>query len=62
MGELWNRLNEKQKKLISWLAVVLAIGVGLLVLRPPVNTPPSQPVAKVESVSSQSLAERGNKS
>ena len=56
MGELWNRLNEKQKKLISWLAVVLAIGVGLLVLRHPVTTPPSQPVVKVESVSSQSLA------
>ncbi len=44
MGDLWNRLGEKQKKLFSWLAVVLVIGIGLLGLRPsaaPISVPPA---------------------
>lgn len=57
MGDLWSRLGERQKKLISWLAIALVIGIGLLVLRPPTATPPaSLQVAPVDSVSSQSLA------
>lgn len=56
MGELWNRLGEQQKKLISWLAVFLAIGVGLLVLKPPTVAPLTTPqVTVVDNVSSQSL-------
>ncbi len=57
MGDLWNRLGEKQKKLVSWLAVALVIGVGLLVLRPP-NTAPPMPiqVAPVDRGAGQSLA------
>ena len=41
MGELWSRLNERQKKLFSWLAVILIIGVGILMLQPsaPRETP-----------------------
>ncbi len=50
MGDLWNRLGEKQKKLFSWLAVVLVIGIGLLGLRPsaaPISVPPPQPEDRV---------------
>jgi stage III sporulation protein AG len=41
VGELWNRLHERQKKVLSWLAVVLIVGVGILVLQPsgPVEVP-----------------------
>ena len=41
MRELWNRMNEKQQKLFSYLAVVLIVGVGLLLLQPttPVGLP-----------------------
>lgn len=34
MGELWTRLSERQKKVVSWLAIALMIGVGILVLQP----------------------------
>lgn len=43
MGELWGRLNERQKKLLSWLAVVLIIGVGILMLQP--TTPTEVPTS-----------------
>lgn len=45
MGEVWSRLNERQKKLLSWLAVVLIIGVGILILQPstPEDVPTSLP-------------------
>ncbi|HKM43413.1 MAG TPA: hypothetical protein VJZ70_05430 [Limnochordia bacterium] len=41
MRELWNRLNERQKKVFSWLAVALIAGVGMLLLQPttPVEVP-----------------------
>jgi stage III sporulation protein AG len=41
MGEVWSRLNEKQKKLFSWLAVVLVIGVGFFLIQP--STPTQVP-------------------
>lgn len=34
MGELWSRLSERQKKIFSWLAVVLIAGIGLLIFQP----------------------------
>lgn len=34
MGELWNRLNEKQKKLYGWLLFATIVGVGILIMQP----------------------------
>lgn len=34
MGELWNRLTERQKRILPWLAVILVMGAGLLLLQP----------------------------
>lgn len=34
MGELWNRLTERQKKMLPWLAVILVAGVGMLLVQP----------------------------
>lgn len=39
MGAFWNRLNEKQKKIASWLGVGVIVGVGLLLLQPPNSSP-----------------------
>lgn len=52
MGELWNRLSERQKKISSWLAVALIIGVGILMLQPsiPAEVPTSlSPVSSIET-------------
>ncbi len=52
MGELWNRLSEGQKKVFSWLAVGLIVGVGILMLQPStpagLTTNPS-PVLPIEA-------------
>lgn len=34
MGELWNRLTARQKRLFPWLALLLVVGSGLLLLQP----------------------------
>ncbi|HHU60418.1 MAG: hypothetical protein QM401_06235 [Bacillota bacterium] len=34
MGELWSRLNEKQRKIIGWLAIATIIGIAVLLLSP----------------------------
>jgi len=34
MGELWNRLTERQKRLLPWLAALLVMGAGLLMSQP----------------------------
>lgn len=34
MGELWSRLSEKQKRVVSWLLVGTTVGIGLLILQP----------------------------
>ncbi|NLL43911.1 MAG: hypothetical protein GX251_11290 [Firmicutes bacterium] len=51
MGELWSRLNERHKKIFSWLAVVLIIGVGILLIQP------SKPAEVPASLSSGSSAD-----
>lgn len=33
MGELWNRLTARQKRLFPWLALLLVVGSGLLLLQ-----------------------------
>ncbi|HBG01565.1 MAG TPA: hypothetical protein DDW87_08345 [Firmicutes bacterium] len=47
MGELWKRLNERQRKIVSWLAVGVIVGVGILLIQPssPSSIPNSLPVA-----------------
>ncbi|HHT67716.1 MAG TPA: hypothetical protein GXZ85_00490 [Firmicutes bacterium] len=60
MGEVWSRLNERQKRIFSWLAVGLIVGVGILVVQPstPTKTPPaSTAVQALDNASSDSLQE-----
>lgn len=60
MGELWSRLSERHKKLLSWLAVGVVLGVGILVLQPatPSQISTSLPQQQVETPSSESAQER----
>lgn len=50
MGELWKRLNLKQKKLFSWLLVIAIIAVATLVLQPAFERDiiPSYPAADAQ--------------
>lgn len=59
MGDLWKRLTEGQKRVVGWLAVILAVGVGLLVLQPPVQQelPSTAGQQAVEASASPSLKE-----
>lgn len=38
MAELWKRLNEKQQKMLKWLALIALLGLGVLILQPPNQT------------------------
>lgn len=40
MGELWSRLNERQKKIFGYLVVALIVGVGMLIWQPSISQDP----------------------
>lgn len=66
MGELWKRLTERQKKIFPWLAAILMVGAGILLLQPtaqpelaslPRQQPVEVPVSSVEESLKRELAE-----